>query len=33
MEPYNPSKSFIQMKLEGNLLDRLAEAGIPFTTA
>ena len=33
MEPYNPSKSFIQMKLEGNLLDRLAEEGIPLTRA
>lgn len=33
MEPYNPSKSFIQMKLEGNLLDRLAEAGIPLSRA
>ncbi len=33
MEPYNPNKSFIQMKLEGSLLDRMVEAGIPFTRA
>ena len=33
MEPYNPNKPFVQMKLEGNLLDRLAEAGIPLTRA
>lgn len=33
MEPYNPNKPFIQMKLDGSLLDRMVEAGIPFTTA
>ena len=33
MEPYNPNKPFIQMKLEGSLLDRMVEAGIPFTRA
>lgn len=33
MEPYNPNKPFVQMKLEGNLLDRLAEAGIPLSRA
>ena len=33
MEPYNPNKPFIQMKLEGGLLDRMVEMGIPFTRA
>lgn len=33
MEPYNPNKPFISMKLDGSLLDRLVEAGIPFTRA
>lgn len=33
MEPYNPNKSFISMKLDGSLLDRMVEAGIPLTRA
>jgi hypothetical protein len=33
MEPYNPNKSFISMKLDGSLLDKMAEAGIPLTKA
>lgn len=33
MEPYNQNKPFIQMKLDGSLLDRLVEAGIPLTRA
>jgi len=33
MEPYNPNKSFISMKLDGSLLDRMVEAGIPFSRA
>ncbi|MBO6194702.1 MAG: hypothetical protein J6O00_11230 [Clostridiales bacterium] len=33
MEPYNNNKPFIQMKLDGSLLDRLVEAGIPLTRA
>lgn len=33
MEPYNPNKPFIQMKLDGSLLDRMVEAGIPFSRA
>lgn len=33
MEPYKPNKPFIQMKLEGSLLDRMVEAGIPFSRA
>ena len=33
MEPYNPNKPFISMKLDGNLLDRMVEAGIPFSRA
>ena len=33
MEPYNPNKSFISMKLDGSLLDKMVEAGIPLTRA
>lgn len=33
MEPYNPNKPFISMKLDGSLLDRMVEAGIPLTRA
>lgn len=33
MEPYNQNKPFISMKLDGSLLDRLVEAGIPLTRA
>lgn len=33
MEPYNPNKPFIQMKLDGSLLDRMVEAGIPLSRA
>lgn len=33
MEPYNPNKPFISMKLDGSLLDRMVEAGIPFSRA
>lgn len=33
MEPYRPNEPFIKMKLNGSLLDRLAEAGIPLTRA
>lgn len=33
MEPYRPNEPFIKMKLDGSLLDRLAEAGIPLTRA
>ena len=33
MEPYNPNKPFVQMKLDGSLLDRMVEAGIPLTRA
>lgn len=31
MEPYNKKEPFIKMKLNGSLLDRLVEAGIPLT--
>lgn len=33
MEPYNPNKPFVQMKLDGSLLDKMVEAGIPLTRA
>lgn len=33
MEPYNKNKPFISMKLDGSLLDRMVEAGIPFSRA
>lgn len=33
MEPYNKKEPFISMKLDGSLLDRLVEAGIPLTRA
>lgn len=33
MEPYNPNKPFISMKLDGSLLDRMVEAGIPLSRA
>ena len=33
MEPYNPNKPFISMKLDGSLLDKMVEAGIPLTRA
>lgn len=33
MEPYNQNKPFISMKLDGSLLDRLGDAGIPLTRA
>lgn len=33
MEPYNPNRPFISMKLDGSLLDRMVEAGIPFSRA
>lgn len=33
MEPYKPNKPFISMKLDGSLLDRMVEAGIPFSRA
>lgn len=33
MEPYKPNKPFIQMKLDGSLLDRMVEAGIPLSRA
>lgn len=33
MEPYNKKEPFIKMKLNGSLLDRLVEAGIPLTRA
>ena len=33
MEPYNNNKPFISMKLDGSLLDKMVEAGIPLTRA
>lgn len=33
MEPYRPNEPFIKLKLDGSLLDRMVEAGIPFTRA
>lgn len=33
MEPYRPNEPFIKMKLNGSLLDRMVEAGIPLTRA
>lgn len=33
MEPYNPNEPFIKLKLNGSLLDRMVEAGIPFARA
>lgn len=33
MEPYKPNEPFIKMKLNGSLLDRMVEAGIPLTRA
>ena len=33
MEPYNPNRPFISMKLDGSLLDKMVEAGIPLTRA
>lgn len=32
-KPYNPAEPFIKMKLEGSILDRLADAGIPAMRA
>lgn len=32
-KPYNPAEPFIKMKLEGSILDKLAEAGIPAMRA
>lgn len=33
MEPYKPNEPFIKLKLDGSLLDRMVEAGIPLTRA
>ena len=33
LKPYKPNEPFISMKLDGSLLDRLDEAGIPLTRA
>lgn len=33
MEPYKPNEPFIKMKLNGSLLDRMVEYGIPLTRA
>lgn len=33
MEPYRPNEPFIKLKLDGSLLDRMVEYGIPFTRA
>ena len=33
MEPYKPNEPFIKLKLNGSLLDRMVEAGIPFSRA
>lgn len=33
MEPYRPNEPFIKLKLDGSLLDRMVEAGIPLTRA
>ena len=33
MEPYRPNEPFIKMKLNGSLLDRMIESGIPLTRA
>ena len=33
MEPYRPNEPFIKLKLDGSLLDRMVEYGIPLTRA
>ena len=33
MEPYRPNEPFIKLKLDGSLLDRMVEMGIPLTRA
>lgn len=33
MEPYKPNEPFIKLKLDGSLLDRMVEYGIPLTRA
>lgn len=33
MEPYKPNEPFIKLKLDGSLLDRMVEMGIPLTRA
>ena len=33
MEPYKPNEPFIKLKLNGSLLDRMVEAGIPLSRA
>ena len=30
MEPYIPNEPFIKLKLDGSLLDRMVEMGIPY---